>query len=160
MYERYVRMTEFVGMPPWHDLWADLRLTLRQGRRRPAFWLTCVAVLAFGLGANTAIFSVLYSAVLKPLPYPDPDKLVAVHNRFPQLNLPRLGASPLDYVELREHREIFADAGVFYYLDLSRTGVDRPSKVNAVAFTASLFRTLGIHPLLGRNFNPEEERYG
>src|SRR5271165_5094013 len=108
----------------------DLRLALRLAKRRPAFALTCIAVLAFGLGANTAIFSVLYSAVLKPLPYPDPGRLIGVHNRLPQLYLSRLGTSPLDYLDLREHRELFADIGVYYFLDLSRTGIERPEKVN------------------------------
>jgi putative ABC transport system permease protein len=148
-----------VRMSVWHDLGADLRLALRQARRRPAFSLTCVTVLALGLGAGTAVFSALYAAVLRPLPYVDAGRLVAVHNRFPGLHLARLGASSLDYLDLREHRELFADAGAFYFQDLNRTGVERPEKVNAVAITASLFRTLGVRPLLGRNFTAEEERY-
>lgn len=141
------------------DLRGDLRMAFRQLSRRPAFSLTCIAVLALGLGATTAIFSALYAAVLKPLPYPDPDALVAVHNRFPQLHLPRLGMSTLDYVDLRDHHELFASIGVYYFLDLSRTGVERPAKVNAVAASSSLFDTLRITPILGRNFNAEEERY-
>ncbi len=116
-------------------------------------------MLAFGLGASTAIFSVLYSAVLKPLPYPEPDRLVAVHNRYPQLHLTRIGASPRDYFDLAEHHELFADAGVFYFLDLSRTGVDRPEKVNAVAVSASLFRTLGMAPVMGETFSSQEESF-
>jgi ABC-type antimicrobial peptide transport system permease subunit len=137
----------------------DLRLAIRNVGRRPAFALTCVAVLAIGLGASMAIFSVLYSAVLKDLPYPHPGQLVAVHNRYPQVHLNRIGTSPFDYSDLSAHRELFSDAGVYYFLDLSRTGVDRPRKVNAVAFTASLFRTLGVTPLLGRTFNTSEEQF-
>src|SRR5438034_149712 len=75
-------------------IWADVRLALRQARRHLGYSLTCVAVLTFGLATTTAVFSVLYSTILRPLPYPDPDRLVVVHNRFP--NLPRLGTSPLD----------------------------------------------------------------
>jgi len=115
-----------------------------------------VAVLAFGLAAATAVFSVLYSTILRPLPYPEPDRLVAVHNRFP--NLPRLGTSPLDYVELREHRELFSNAGAYYFVDLTRTGIERPVKVNAIAVTSSLFATLGVQPLFGRTFTADEER--
>jgi putative ABC transport system permease protein len=118
--------------------------------------LTCVAVLALGLAAATAVFSALYSTILKPLPYPEPDRLVVVHNRFPQL--PRMGTSPLDYVELREHRELFSNAGAYYFLDLTRTGIERPVKVNAIAVTSSLFDTLGVHPLFGRTFTTDEER--
>jgi len=135
-----------------------VRLALRQARKHLGYSLTCVAVLAFGLAAATAVFSVVYSTILKPLPYPDPDRLVVVHNRFPQLNLSRLGTSPLDYFELREHRELFSNAGALYFLDLTRTGIERPVKVNAIAVTSSLFDTLGVQPLLGRTFTAAEER--
>ena len=137
-------------------IWADVRLALRQARKHLGYSLTCVAVLAFGLAAATAVFSVLYSTILRPLPYPEPDRLVAVHNRFP--NLPRLGTSPLDYVELREHRELFSNAGAYYFVDLTRTGIERPVKVNAIAVTSSLFATLGVQPLFGRTFTADEER--
>ena len=146
-------------MTAWLDLRSDVRQAIRQIRRRQAFSLTCIAVLAFGLGATTAIFSVLYSVVLKPLPFPDPQNLVAVHNRFPQLHLPRLGMSTLDYIDLREHRELFENTGVYYFLDLTRTAVERAAKMNAVASTASLFETLRVTPMLGRNFNAGEESY-
>jgi len=135
-----------------------VRLALRQARKHLGYSLTCVAVLAFGLAAATAVFSVVYSTILKPLPYPEPDRLVVVHNRFPQLNLSRLGTSPLDYFELREHRELFSNAGALYFLDLTRTGIERPVKVNAIAVTSSLFDTLGVQPLLGRTFTAAEER--
>jgi putative ABC transport system permease protein len=135
---------------------ADVRLALRQARKHLGYSLTCAGVLALGLGAATALFSALYSTILKPLPYPEPDRLVVVHNRFPQL--PRMGTSPLDYVELREHRELFSNAGAYYFLDLTRTGIERPVKVNAIAVTSSLFDTLGVHPLFGRTFTADEER--
>jgi len=135
---------------------ADVRLALRQARKHLGYSLTCVAVLAFGLASATTVFSVLYSTILKPLPYPEPDRLVVVHNRFPEL--PRLGTSPLDYIELREHHELFSDAGAYYFLDLTRTAIEQPVKVNAIAVTSSLFDTLGVRPLLGRTFTADEER--
>lgn len=107
-------------------LWADLRIAFREARRHPAYALTGFAVLAFGLGINTSVFSLIYFAVLKPLPYREPDQLVAIHNRYPQL--PRLGTSALDYLELRGHRDLFADVGVYYFLDLSRSAIERPEK--------------------------------
>jgi putative ABC transport system permease protein len=141
---------------PIDRLLSDVRLAIRQARKHVGYSLTCIAVLAFGLAAATAVFSVLYSTILKPLPYPEPDRLVVVHNRFPQL--PRMGTSPLDYIELREHRELFSAAGAYYFLDLTRTGIERPVKVNAIAVTSSLFDTLGVRPLLGRTFTAAEER--
>jgi putative ABC transport system permease protein len=137
----------------------DLTYALRQMQRKPTFTAIVILTLALGLGATTAVFSELYSVVLKPLPYRAPDQLVAVHNRFPQLHLARLGTSPFDYLDLREHRELFSDVGLYYFLDLNHTGVERPQKVNAVAMTSSLFRTLDVKPLIGRVFSPEEERF-
>src|SRR5580704_14132491 len=114
----------------------DLRVAIRQLRRNLALSLTCVAVLAFGLGVNTAVFSVVYKVALQPLPYPHPDRLVAFHNRVAGLHLDRMPASALDYLELREHHDLFADAGAHYFLDLTRTGIERPHKVNAIAITS------------------------
>lgn len=138
-------------------LWTDLRQAIREARRHPSYSLTAFTILAFGLGINTAVFSVLYFVVFKPLPYRNPDQLVAVQNYYPQF--PRLKTSPLDYLDLRAHREIFSDIGVYYYLDLSRGATEHPEKVNAVAVTESLLHTLDVKPLLGRTFTPDEERY-
>jgi predicted permease len=138
-------------------LWTDLRLALREARRHPSYSLTAFAVLAFGLGINTAVFSLLYFTIFKPLPYRNPDQLVAIYNHYPQF--PRLKTSPLDYLDLRRHREIFADVGVYYFLDLSRGATEHPEKVNAVAVTESLLHALDVKPLLGRTFSPEEETY-
>ena len=137
----------------------DLTYALRQMRRKPAFAVVVILTLALGLGASTAVFSELYSAVLKPLPYPAPDQLVAIHNRFSQLHLSRLGTSAFDYFDLLEHRELFSNIGLYYFLDLNLTGVERPEKVNAVAMTSSLFHTLDVSLFMGRVFSPEEERF-
>ncbi len=137
----------------------DLKGALREVRRKPGFSAVLILTLAVGLGATTAVFSELYTVVLKPLPYRAPDQLVAVHNRFAQLPLERLGTSAFDYLDLREHRELFSDIGLYYFLDLNHTGVERPEKVNAVAMTSSLFRTFDVKPLIGRVFTPDEERY-
>ncbi len=146
-------------MMPANGIVADLRMAFRQLRRNSVLPLTCVAVLAFGLGANTAVFSALYKVVLKPLPYPHPEQLVAVHDVFPGLGIGHTQPSAVDYLDLRQHRELFSEAGVYYFLDLTRTGVDRPEKVNAIAMTSSLLRAFGVPPLMGRFFNADEERF-
>jgi hypothetical protein len=140
-------------------MWTDVRLAFRQSKRRPAHALACIAVLAFGVGTCTAVFSALYSAVLKPLPYPEPDSIVVVHNRFPELHLQSMGASPADYLNLSQHHELFVEGGAFYFLDLNLSGIDVPKKVNAVAASSSLFHMLGAQPLLGRTFDGVEQRY-
>lgn len=129
-------------------------------RRRPGLLTVVILTLALGLGATTAVFSSLYATVLKPLPYPDPDQLVAVHNRFPDLHLARLPMSVFDYQDLARERQLFSSIGLHYFLDLSRTGTDHARKVNAVAMTSSMFETLGVKPLIGRAFTPNEERFG
>jgi len=141
-------------------MWRDVRMAVRQTRRRPVYALACIAVLAFGLGTCTAVFSALYAAVLKPLPYPDPDRLVLIHNRFPSVHLTSMQTSPADYAILSQHHELFSGTGAYYFLDLSRSGIEIPEKVNAVAVTSSLFRALGVQPVLGRAFTDVEQRYG
>ncbi len=137
----------------------SLHGSLREIGRSPGFSIVVVLTLALGLGATTAVFSELYIAVLKPLPYPAPEQLVAVHNHFPQLDASRMPASAIDYYDLRAHRELFSNIGTYYFLDLSRTGIERPEIVNDVAVSSSLLRTLGVTPLMGRVFTPDEERF-
>src|SRR3984885_12017925 len=83
-------------------LTSDLKCGFSQMRRNPAFTAVVLLTLALGLGASTAVFSELYTTVLKPLPYPSPDQLVAVHNNFAELPVARLGTSPFAYLALRE----------------------------------------------------------
>ncbi|MGP0074808.1 MAG: ABC transporter permease [Bryobacteraceae bacterium] len=137
----------------------DLKGALRELRHKPAFSAIVILTLALGLGATTAVFSELFATVLKPLPYPNPEQLVAVHNNFPRIHLARMPTSVFDYLDLRERHDLFSDVGLHYFLDLSHTGTDRPQKVNAVAMTTSMFRTLGVKPLIGRVFTPDEERF-
>jgi putative ABC transport system permease protein len=129
--------------------------SLREIGRNPGFSVVVVLTLALGLGATTTVFSELYIAVLKPLPYPAPDQLVAVQN----LHLGRPQTSAFDYFDLRAQRDLFANVGVYFFLDLSRTGIEHAEKVNAVAMTSSMFDALGTTPLMGRTFKPEEERF-
>ena len=129
--------------------------------RRPRLTsIACIGLLALGLGGTTAAFSALYAVALRPLPYPEPASLVVVHTQFPHLNMTKLGVSPPDYRDLSRFPDLFRDGGVFFYLDLSRTGIRHAQKVNAVATTASLFRTLDVKPELGRNFSDAEEQVG
>ncbi|MGB6942563.1 MAG: ABC transporter permease [Bryobacteraceae bacterium] len=144
--------------PIFSGLTRDLKCGVSQMLRNPAFAAVMILTLALGLGATTAVFSELYATVLRPLPYRAPEQLVVVHNQFSQ-SLQRLPTSAFDYLDLREHHELFSDIGLYYFLDLNHTGVERPEKVNAVAVTASLFRTLDVKPLIGRVFAPDEERY-
>ena len=144
----------------WDNFVADLRFVFRQIARSPRFSIVCIVILALGLGGATAAFSVLYDVVLRPLPFHDPGRLVVLHTRFPQLDAPRLGVSPPAYEDLRRQSDLFSNAGTFFYLDLSRTGIRHPEKVNAVAVTTSLFETLEVKPFIGRYFTAAEQQTG
>ncbi|HEX4165321.1 MAG TPA: ABC transporter permease [Bryobacteraceae bacterium] len=137
-----------------------MKLLARQFRETPLTLLSCIAVLAIGIGGATAAFSALYTVVLRPLPYPNPQQLVAVHSRFPRLQMDRLGVSPLDYLDLRQHKDLFGDAGAFFYRDLSRTGQPHAEKVNALAISSSLLTTFEVRPQIGRSFQSVEEQPG
>ena len=132
----------------------------REFRKTPLILLSCIAVLAIGIGGATAAFSALYTIVLRPLSYPNPQQLVAVHSQFPRLQMDHSGVSPLDYLDLRQHKDLFSDAGAFFYLDLSRTGQLHAEKVNALAITSSLLTSFGVRPQIGRSFQPVEEQPG
>lgn len=137
-----------------------MTLLPRQFRKAPLTLLSCIAVLSIGVGGATAAFSALYTVVLRPLPYLNPQQLVAVHSQFPRLQMDRLGVSPLDYLDLRQHKDLFSDAGAFFYLDLSRTGQRHAEKVNALAITSSLLTTFSVRPEIGRSFQRVEELPG
>jgi putative ABC transport system permease protein len=108
-----------------------------------------VIILALGIGSSTAVFSVLYQVLLKPLPYPDGQRLVFVHNFFPKNQVPVEGVSGFDYSEIRRHTDIFSAAGVFFWNDLVLTDVGEARHADVVNASASLFEVLGVKPELG-----------
>lgn len=139
---------------------SEFRILCRQFQKAPLTFLSSIAVLALGIGGTTAVFSALYAVALRSLPYPKAQELVVVHSQFPRLQMNRMGISPLDYFDLRKVKHLFSDAGAFFYLDLSRTGIDHAEKINAVATTTSMFETLRVRPNFGRYFSVNEERIG
>jgi putative ABC transport system permease protein len=138
----------------------DLRFALRQIRKQPAFAVIAVIVLGLGIGSSTAVFSVLYQALLKPLPYPDAQQLLFVHNFFPKSQVSVGGVSAFDYAEIRRHTDVFTSAGIFYWNDLTLTGLNDARHINAVNASATLFDVLCVKPQLGRAFSEAEDQYG
>ena len=143
------------------SLLRDLRHALRTLFRSPAYALTCVAVLALGIGANTAIFSVVHSVILTPLPYPDASRLVFVWERFPNMPDPpggRIQVARKNYLEWKRQNTVFSDMAAFRDMPLDETGIDQPQRVSTGFASASLFPILGIRARFGRLFAPDEER--
>jgi putative ABC transport system permease protein len=138
----------------------DFRFAFRQIRKQPGFAVIATIVLGLGIGGSTAVFSVLYQALLKPLPYPDAQRLLFVHNFFPQNQVSVGGVSAFDFAEIRRHTDVFAGAGIFYWNDLTLTGLDDARHINVVNASATLFDVLGANPQLGRTFSEAEDQYG
>ena len=139
---------------------SDLRYALRGLRRQPLFTLVAVLTLAVGIGANTAIFSLLYQVLLRPLPYADADRLVFVWNSYPLGNLPQASVSIPDYIDRRTQAPAIEDATLFTQRSVSLAEGGSPEQVRALRVTPSFFSTLGRAPLLGRAFTEPDATTG
>ena len=126
-----------------HDLWQDVRYAARMFRKQPGFAAVAALTLAIGIGANTAIFSVVYGVLLKPLPFHDPERLVSVWHRAPGLNLPQLEQGAATYFTYRESNRVFEDIAVWDREEVSITGRGDPERANALWVTDGLSRSCG-----------------
>ena len=134
----------------------DLRFALRGLPRRPAFTFAAVVTLALGIGATTAIFSVVYSVLIKPLPYPNADELVRIRYSAPGLNIDDLPSAPTMYFTYRDENRTFASMGL--WREGSATLIDRgePERVRALQVTQGTLQALGVPPMRGRWFTELE----
>jgi predicted permease len=138
----------------------DLRYALRSLRQSPGFSAIAVLTLALGIGANSAIFSVVNGVVLEPLEYRDPDRLMFITSNFPGQGFDEFWLSGPEYFQYREQSRLFADMGVYNTGEISITGGDTPLRVPAGSASASTFSTLGVEPLRGRTFTEGEDLPG
>jgi putative ABC transport system permease protein len=136
----------------------DVRYALRNVRKRPVFSLIVVFTLALGIGADTAIFSVVDAVLLAPLPYSDPDKLVVLWAKNEKQNLTQQPVSYPNIVDLREASHVFERLSVVRGELFSLTDRDEPERVTGVRVSTNILTLLGVTPALGRNFLPEEEQ--
>jgi putative ABC transport system permease protein len=138
---------------------ADLRQALRSLRRRPAFALAAILTLALGVGANTAVYQVIYTVLLRPLPFREPQKLLQVWESTPVL--PQLQVAVPDFEDWRKDTHSFAQMAAYTFQAINRItllGQGEPEVVQATNVTRNLFSTVGIKPVLGRGFSAAEER--
>jgi putative ABC transport system permease protein len=136
----------------------DLRHGLRLLRRSPGFAAIAVLTIALGVGATSAIFSVINAVALKPLPYPGADRLVFITTQFPTLGFDKFWVSPPEYLELRERAKSYSDIAAYRSTAVNVSESTRPERVNALAVTANMFSVLGVQPRLGRAFTAEQDR--
>jgi putative ABC transport system permease protein len=140
------------GLPRLETLARDIRYALRTFRKQPAFTLIVGLTLTLGIGANTAIFSVLYQLLLRPLPYVAADRLLFIWNTYPGINLPQATVSIPDYLDRRSQAPAIEDATLFTNRNMNLTVDGQPEQLRALMVTPSFFSTLGRYPLLGRPF--------
>ena len=136
----------------------DIRYALRTLRKQPLFTLVAVLTLTLGIGANTAIFSLLYQALLRPLPYAHADRLVFVWNTYPKMGLPQASVSIPDYIDRKTQAPAVEDATLFTGRAVNLAEGGQPEQVRALAVTPSFFSTLGRQPFLGRGFTEDEAK--
>jgi predicted permease len=135
----------------------QLRYVLRKLARSPMFTVISVITLALGIGANTAVFSVVNGVLLKPLPFEDPDRLVGIWHEAPGLGFDLFNQSPALYFTYREEGRVFEDSGMWDNAQYTITGIDEPEEVQAIRVTDGTLTLLGVQPALGRVFTPEED---
>src|SRR5439155_23650253 len=136
----------------------DLRYAVRALMTRPAFSVIAILTLALGIGANTAIFTVVDAVLLRPLPFRDPDQLMLLIERTSQF--PTLTTSWQNYVDWRDQSRSFEQVAAVRSLTMTLTGEGEPDRLPAKMVTSSLLPTLGVSPALGRAFAAEDDRPG
>jgi predicted permease len=151
-----------------HEMWGwmwlerlvqDIRYGARTLRKSPGFTLVAITMLALGIGANTAIFSLVSAVLLRPLPFPEPDRLMLVWDDFSvRGGLPRTEPTPADYVDWKKQSQSFADMAAFIPDTYNFTGTGDPEKFAGIRTTANLFAVLGMQPLVGRTLAPSDEQ--
>jgi putative ABC transport system permease protein len=137
----------------------DLRYGIRMLLKNPGFTAVAVVTLALGIGANTAIFSVVNGVLLRPLPYPEPDRLVMIYGKV--LDFDRGGTSYSDFLDWqREQTQSLESNALYHREDFNFTGAGEPEYLRGELVTADFFSVLGVKPRLGRTFTAQEERRG
>ncbi len=139
--------------------WQDLRFGFRQLRKNRGLTIVCVLTLALGIGATTAIFGVVDSLLLRPLPYPTSHRIVRIWNTFSPRGLTELAASEPEFLEYHQSQTLAHVAG-FALGSTTLTGRGDPARLSVSWGTSDFFAALGTQPVLGRSFSPDEQELG
>jgi predicted permease len=147
------------GLRWLEDTLSDVRFAVRTLRKAPVFTVTVIAALAFCIGVNTAIFSVVDTVLFRPLPFPNQERLVAVTEGVPGLGFPVLPFSCPDYLFVAANNPSFAATAVYRTQSQEISGAGLPQRLTGARVTASLFQVLGVSPVHGRVFTDEEDEH-
>src|SRR5579862_4470275 len=154
--ERFFESGRWMG---WEHFWQDVRYAVRMLRKAPGFTAIAVLTIALGIGATTAIFSVVDATLLHPLPYPHPEQLVTIQADLAGLGAQNVGMSEPEWQDL-QHSGIFQNVSPTWYDDNNLTGSSRPARVSLVIVAPNYFSVLGVTPELGRAFPPQDHSPG
>jgi predicted permease len=143
---------------PVRNFWQDVRFGLRVLSKSSSFAAIAILTLALGIGANTALFSVVNGVLLNPLPFPNPDQLVAVYSRT--ANFKESSSSYPNFLDWQKQNKSFASLGAFRSESYNLTGIGEPERLNCHMISAQFLPALGVPLPLGRNFRPEEDQPG
>jgi putative ABC transport system permease protein len=138
--------------------WRDLRFAVRSLLRSPAFSAIAALTLALGIGANTAIFSVVYSVLLRPLAYAEPERLISIRAAYSATGAQDIPASQPEYHDYLQGVSALKDLAAVYPISINLTGLGDPQRIQASVVSDNYFRLLGVAPALGRDFTPDDDR--
>lgn len=142
------------------SLMQDVRYALRMLRKSPGFTAVVLLVLMIGIGANIAIFSVVNTVLLRPLPYRDPGRLVRVWEQLPGIGYGQVGTATGEYLDYQSQNRVFSGIAGYKNDTVNLTGSGQPERVPITRATANLFPVLGVEPMLGRTYSADEDRPG
>src|SRR5678816_2241064 len=138
----------------------DLRYAVRSLLKQPGFTAIAIITLALGIGANTAMFSVINAVLLRPLPYHEPERLVTIWEESPQRGLYEMPISFANFRDWQDQNHSFEQIAAYTFTNLNLTDAGEPARLSTVRTSANLFPLVGATPLLGRGFLPEEDKDG
>src|SRR5262245_25132648 len=142
------------------SLFQDVRYGWRMLLKKPGFTIVAALALALGIGANSAIFSIINAIVFKPLPFDDLDRIVAVWEKAPGQGAERITVSVANYLDWREQSNSFENLAIFMYWSANLSGADTPERVRGYQVSPNLLDVLGVKVALGRNFLSDEDQPG
>jgi len=149
---------EALGAHLFQTFLQDVRYGLRMLRKSPGFTSVAVLTLALGIGANTAIFSVVYGVLLRPLPFKDPARLIVLHETTPRVGT--VSVSYPNFLDWRAQSHAFAQMAAVTSVQFNLAGVSQPESISGVGVSPNFLSLLGVRPFLGRDFNDSEEKPG
>src|SRR5688572_1164776 len=137
--------------------WSDFRYAARTFSKQRGFAAASVLTLALGIGATTAIFSVVYGVLLKPLPFDEPETLVHLHHRTGIADIPVANHGPATYFAAHDHHRVFEGVGAWESNEVSITGGGEPERVESLDVSHTTLPLLRVQPVIGRLFKPEDD---